>query len=262
MYTVKKVEMISLKDYLESCSSIERKRVQRLISILGEIDVSKEFLDGYLGYFDYKEAKRDDLPLTKESLKDLYEISLKYPKLSSTSIKMIMGEYTKDVFDTFKPLSVFDGKSRTQIEKSFETFMKELKKLGEKSDLTYQEEEDKIDSLRDMYGDRFVKYLKPFVKRYHKSFDEIYESIPYSLVIRKDSDLFYGIARKELFGARGVPYTFYMSRSMILFGDIDSYKDRELIYSSSLYGDIKCKVTVKEFEDSIKQKRKAKEYEK
>ena len=262
MYTVKKVEKVSLKDYLSKCSSIERKRVERLIDSLGEIEVSKEFLDGYLGYFDYKEAKRDDLPLVKESLKDLYEISLKYPKLSSISITMIMGEYVKDVFDTMKPLSIFDGMTTKQIEKSFESFIKGLKELGEKSDLLYQEEEDKVDSLGYMYGDRFVRYIKPFVKKYHKSFDEIYESIPYSLVIRKDSDLFYGIAKKELFGARGYPYTFYMSKAMILFGDIESYKGRVLTYSSSLYGDIKCPITTDEFEESLKQKRKAKEYEK
>ena len=125
-----------------------------------------------------------------------------------------------------------------------------------------QEEEDKVDSLSYMYGDRFAKYIKPMVKRYHKTFDELYESIPYAQIIRKDGDMFYHIAEKELFGARGVPYTIMMSRSMILFGEIDSYKDRELIYSSSLKGEIKCPITTEEFLQSIEQKRKEKTYRK
>ncbi len=43
-----------------------------------------------------------------------------------------------------------------------------------------------------------------------------------------------------------------------LFGDIDSYKNRDLNDSSSLYGDIKCPITVEEFKERLKQKKKSK----
>ncbi len=254
-YFTDKKEVVSLREELDKCSCVEYKRVKRLYDALGDTYISKEFYLGYLEYFDYRKSRREDLPLTKEALLDLYEISEKYP-LSSLGIKMIMGEYTKDVFDDYKPFRCFDKMSIEQMDIAFEEFFKVLKDVSDKRDEEYLEEAKEADSLSYMYGDRFAKYIKELMVKYHKTFDEVYYLIPYASVIRKDADKFYDIARREMFGASGYPYSFLMCKHMILFGDIDCYKDRDLIYSSSIKGSFASPITADEFLSSVEQKRK------
>lgn len=254
-YFVETSKMVSLKKEFDLCSRADYKKIKRLYEALGDTQISKEFLDGYLEYFDYSASRRKDAPLLKDSLIDLYEISKTY-SLSSLGIKMIMGEYVKDLFDEIKPLRYFDSKSLKEMDDSFEEFMYLLKQEADKSDLKYKEELLEADSLSYMYGERFTKFIKEIILKYHKTFDEVYYSIPYSWVIRKDSDLFYDIAKKEIFGAFGYPYSYLMCKHMILFGDIDSYKDRDLIYSSSLKGYIYSPISADDFLESVEQKRK------
>lgn len=254
-YFTDKTKMISLKDAYLHSYGVEKPRMKRLYDSLGDVLVSKEFVDGFLAYYSYRDSRREDLPLATDSLKTLYGISLAYPELTSTSIKMIMGEFVPDVFDTLQPLQVFDGKSLEEKEKAFPEFMEFICKAADQSDQEFQKEAEKALSLTPMYGEEFAKYISKLILLYHKKFDDIYYQIPTATVIRRDADYFYGIARQEIFGASGYPYSFYMCKHMILLGDISAYEDRDLTYSSSLKGIVKARITPKEFLDSIQFKR-------
>ena len=254
-YFVEVPKMVELKKVVESHSGIEQGRLKRLLDILGDVTISREFIDAYLSYFDYTSSKRGNLSLTEESLIDMYELSQAYPQLESTSIRLIMGEYVKDLFDEVQPLKYFDGMTLRQMDDSFEKFMKLLKQAGEKSDIPYKEEESKIASSLIEYGSGFVDYIKKYAVKYHKTFEDIYYSIPDASVVRKDADIFYEIGRRELFGPTGYPYSYKMCEFMILFGDLDDFK-HPLMYDSSLRGRFESPVTTDEFLKSIEERRK------
>ncbi len=254
-YFVEVPQLVELKKQIGSTGSPKDRKLQRLYDILGDVTVSEEFITGYLEYFSYSHAKRGSLALTEESLIGMYEISKAYPQLTSTSIKLIMGEYVKDLFDEVEPLSYFDGMSLEEKDESFESFLELLKQTGEKSDIPYKQEADKLDLLTLTYGERFVEYLKKRAIKYHKTYEEIYYSIPSASVIRKDADLFYEVASKELFGCSGYPYSYKMCDLMILHGDVIEYEGHKLMYSSSKRGDFESPITTDEFLKSIKTKR-------
>lgn len=248
-------KMVELKKVVESRSGIEKRRLKRLFDILGDVTISKEFIEAYLSYFDYTSSKRGSLSLTEESLIGMYELSQAYPQLESSSIKLIMGEYVKDLFDEAQPLKYFDGMTLRQMDDAFEKFMRLLKQAGEKSDMPYKEEKIKIISSLSEYGKEFVDYIKEYAVKYHKTLEDIYYSIPDASVVRKDADIFYEIGRKELFGPTGYPYSYEMCESMILFGDIDDFK-HPLIYKSSIRGRFESPMTTDEFLKSIEERRK------
>ena len=253
-YFVEIPEMVELKTQVEKYTGIKQIRIKRLFDILGDVKISKEFIDGYLLYFDYYGSKRGSLSLTVESLMGLYEISKTYPQLGSEAIKLIMGEYLKDMFDEIQPLKFFDDMTLGEMDYSFDRFMEWLIQLGEKSDIPYIKEEQQISLLLE-YGKEFVKYMKKFVVKYHKTFEDIYYSIPSASIVRKDADAFYEVASHELFGATGYPYSYEMCESMILHGDVDDYK-HPLIYRSSTRGGFESPMTTDEFLKSIEEKRK------
>lgn len=254
-YFVEVPKMVELKKVVESHSGIEQGRLKRLLDILGSVTISREFIDAYLSYFEYRSSKRGNLSLTEESLIGMYELSQAYPQLESTSIRLIMGEYVKDLFDEVQPLKYFDGMTLRQMDDSFGKFMKLLKKAGEKSDIPYKEEESKIASSLLEYGSGFVDYIKKYAIKYHKTFEDIYYSIPDASVVRKDADIFYEIGRKELFGPTGYPYSYKMCEFMILFGDVDDFK-HPLMYDSSIRGRFESPMTTDEFLKSIEERRK------
>lgn len=254
-YFVEVPKMVELKKELERYTGIEQGRLKRLFDILGDVTISKEFIDAYLSYFDYTRSKRGNLLFTEESIIGMYELSQAYPQLESKSIKLIMGEYVKDMFDEVQPLKLFDGMTLREMDDSFERFMELLKMTGEKSDVPYKEELSKIASSLSDYGSGFVEYIKKYAVKYHKTFEDIYYSIPSAPVVRKDADIFYEICRKELFGPTGYPYSYQMCEFMILFGDVDDFK-HPLMYDSSIRGRIESPMTTDEFLKSIEEKRK------
>lgn len=251
-------KMVKLKDIIERYSGASEKRLQRLYSILGDVIISQEFIDGYLAYFSHLSARREDLLFTEESLHGMYELSMEYPQLESESIKLIMGEYVKDMFDKVKPLKYFDGMTLDEMDDSFELFMVYLKKMGSVSDIPYKEQESIIEIAFDEYGSRFVELMKKYAVTYHKSLEELFYSVPTSEVVRKDADVFYEVGSKELFGPTGYPYSYKMCKSMILFDEVDDYQG-ELMYSSSIRGKFESPMTREEFIKSVEEKRKRKE---
>ena len=122
-YFVEVPKMVELKKEVEKHSGIKQGRLKRLFDILGDVTISKEFIDAYLSYFNYTKSKRGNLAFTEESLIGMYELSQAYPQLESESIKLIMGEYVKDMFDEVQPLKFFDGMTLRQMDDSFERFM-------------------------------------------------------------------------------------------------------------------------------------------
>ncbi len=254
-YFVEVPKMVELKKQIESSSGIEQGRLKRLFDILGDVTISKEFIDAYLSYFDYTSSKRGNLSLTEESLIGMYELSQAYPQLESKSIKLIMGEYVKDMFDEVQPLKFFDGMTLREMDDSFEKFMKLLKQAGDKSDIPYKEEELKIAASLSDYGSEFAEYIKKYAVKYHKTFEDVYDSIPSASVVRKDADIFYEIGRRELFGPTGYPYSYKMCEFMILFGDVDDFK-HPLMYDSTIRGRFESPMTTDEFLKSIEEKRK------
>lgn len=254
-YFVEAPKIVELKKQIESYSGIAQGRLKRLFDILGDVTISKEFIDAYLSYFDYTSSKRGNLSLTEESLIGMYELSRAYPQLESRSIKLIMGEYVKDLFDELHPLQYFDGMTLREMDDSFEKFMRLLKQAGEKSDIPYREEEAKITSSLIGYGSGFVDYIKKYAVKYHKTFEDIYYAIPDASVVRKDADIFYEIGRKELFGPTGYPYSYRMCEFMILFGDVDDFQ-HPLMYDSSIRGRFESPMTTAEFLKSIEERRK------
>lgn len=255
-YFVEEPEMIELKDQIDYYSGIEQGRLKRLLDILGGVSISREFIDAYLSYFDYTCSKRGNLSLTEESLKGMYDLSQTYPQLGSEGLKLIMGEYVKDMFDEAQPLKFFDGMILKEKDDSFKKFMHLLRHEGEKSDMPYKEEARRVETyLLPEYGEEFVKYIKDYAVQYHKTFEDIYYSIPYASVIRKDADTFYEIGRRELFGAIGYPHSFTMCKFMILYGSVDSFRG-QLMYDSTIKGTFESPMTVDEFLESIEEKRK------
>lgn len=254
-YFVEVPKIVELKKQIESYSGIAQVRLKRLFDILGDVTISKEFIDAYLSYFDYTSSKRGNLSLTEESLIGMYELSQAYPQLESSTIKLIMGEYVKDLFDEVQPLKYFDGMTLRQMDDSFERFMELLKQAGEKSDIPYREEEAKIASSLSEYGIGFTDYIKKYAVKYHKTFEDIYYAIPDASVVRKDADIFYEIGRKELFGPTGYPYSYRMCEFMILFGDVDDFQ-HPLMYDSSIRGRFESPMTTAEFLKSIEERRK------
>lgn len=58
-YFVEVPKMVELKKELERYTGIEQGRLKRLFDILGDVTISKEFIDAYLSYFDYTRSKEE-----------------------------------------------------------------------------------------------------------------------------------------------------------------------------------------------------------
>lgn len=86
-YFVEIPKMVELKKEVKKFSGIQQGRLKRLFDILGDVTISKEFIDAYLSYFNYTKSKRGNLSFTEESLIGMYKLSRAYPQLESKNIK-------------------------------------------------------------------------------------------------------------------------------------------------------------------------------
>lgn len=255
-YMLEAPKMVSLKGETEKTSGLTHARLERLISIIGDIQVSEEFVKAYLAYYSFSSSHRENSLFMEDSLRAIHQISIDYPMIGSKGLVMIMGEYVKDLFEELHPLSFFDGMTLREMDDSFERFMELLKMKGKESDEPYIKDAARLDELSKDYGTGFIEYVKKMAIRYHKSYDEVLDSLADPTLIKKDCDEFFEIAKSELFGYSSYPYSYQMTQQMLLFGDCEDYRKEKLEYVSTRKGRFLAPFTGDEFYASVLQRRK------
>lgn len=258
-----KVKEKLLSDYLkedfkhfESCFVKEedrRKRTEYLISILGDVLITEDFYQLFLMQFQ-RFGGRYDVRTRRETIKDIYEITKKYPLLSKIAIDELWSSYIRDLFEEYQMTTILDKYIAIfgQEDEAFELFLDYVEKKAEQHQQIYIQESMQTLELEDEYSERFLTHVKSLINRQHYKYDEIRKYLPSSDLIKVDEQQIDDIAVKTriYFGCcQPVSYTMFD----ILLGEktLDMYPEEVKYYVSS-GKEVQATFTKTDFLESIK----------
>lgn len=250
-YYVEKLEIVKFSEFLESLidkNSIEFKRFNRLYDILGNVEISTEYLKAYISSFNYA-SKRSDIRYKEDTLLGTYLISKSFPMFSSQALLELLKVYLKDIFEEYKPMEYFKNVySDSYKDETFKQLLEYIEKIGKISDELFKEEAVKVDDELPAYSKKFKTYLKDIIINDHISFESIKKFIPQSELISIDEEHLENISKKALFGYSTYPLSYMMTKSMIIWGDLSDYEAATYDYCGHK---IEATFTIQDFIKSV-----------
>lgn len=240
--------------------SLLQVRIDYIYSSLGDVRISEDMINTICETFDSSRCRYGTICLKKETIKDIYEISLIFPELSKEAILSISREYISDLFKEYsliEKLAIMIRKDGME-DSTFEKYMAEVSKLADKKDKEYEKVAASIRMYCGEYTYDFVRHFEKFVKEHHISFQRFYECLPSPELIMQDQLQLKQIAMKakDCFGICD-PITFQMLEDY-LDGDVElsKYEEQPAYYISTYGGKIETSFTKKDFIESIEEKQK------
>lgn len=236
--------------YVYSESTIPQ--IEYLIKQLGDVEMTREVIAIFCNQFNCF-GGRYDVRTDLDTFKGVYEITKRYPKLSSKAIDEIIFIYIKDLFEKYELVETLEKFIKTfgETDECFEIFYTYVEKKADELQKQYDKESLILDDYKEEYGESFIEYLKGLVKRKHFSIDSIIQSLPSADLIKKDEEQIQEIsARTRIYFGACYPATYSMTTAFIK-GDIDKYPDQPSYYIDVYKKDIPTTFTKQEFLESI-----------
>lgn len=256
-------EKVSSKDeffkyYFEE-TDLESKlsKLEMMYDVLGDITMPQDYFMIFL-YAGHWYQDKDRFKVTKEMIKDIYEIISKYDDIPISIIDSLLLYYDEECFEEYPAKEYVHYLISTyqysdEVSKRYYHFIEFHKKLLCE---LYEKECQKIDFYKHIYGDKFIQELKFIILRHHIKADSIIKLLPSkefmdkSIVITPHG---YSIKSGEDL----------VTRILLRYIDLDKFSDDEYIIlgPSSVGGIVLSSFTKKEYLEEL-EKTKVKKIEK
>ena len=267
-------EKVLLSSYLKKIEPEEdifaeqkKSSAKFLINCLGDVELSESVIKTLTSYINTYGGKYD-VRTKPKTLKGIYEVYRRIPRLTGSAIEIISRSYISDLYEEYSLVSIFEDLIKTNGETD-ETFIKYIDYM-EKASKQLQEKYDKDAAVLDQFKEEYYKYasarycinitsyLKDAVKREHIPIDAILSSLPSPELVEKDTEQLAKLAKENhiIFGV-GIPISFKMTKELAEKGDLSAFEEQPYYYISTIDKCVNATFTRQEFLDSVK-----KEYQK
>ena len=137
------------------------RRTEYLISVLGDVLLSEPLYQLFIIQFQRYGGKYD-VRVRQDTIAGIYEITRKYPMLTTYSIESIWFRYIKDLFDSYALMSILDKYLEVFgfEDETFELFMTYVDKKANELQKKYIEDSLHVDELNGEYSEKFIEHLK------------------------------------------------------------------------------------------------------
>ncbi|MBO5121101.1 MAG: hypothetical protein J6C28_05410 [Bacilli bacterium] len=259
------LEKHKLSEYLEYQDSDFKyllcdkgKRIPRtkyIIEVLGDVEMDKETYKLFIGQFQ-SFGGRYDVRTKPETIKGIYEISKKYPFLSTDALEEIWFVYIRDQFEEYALDEMlekyFELHGRT--DDAFGAYLDFVDRKAKEYDARFEEDAETLDKYISEYGLDFIKHLKYIVKSQHIPASDIEKSLPEKELVDKDRQQLIDISTQtRIFMGACHPISYQMIESLATKEGLDYYPDQPA-YLINGTRTIATTFTKQEFLDSIQRR--------
>lgn len=252
-----------LSDYLEKDASTfkgcifdeesRKKRTEYIMDILGDVSLDEETYEVFMSEFQ-SFGGRYDVRVKPETIEGIYEITKKYPKLSSKAIEEIWFIYIKDLYEEYS-LTDMLGKyieHHGQTDEAVQAYLDFVERKAIELDASFIEEAKALDTYKEEYGKSFIEQLQYTMRSQHIHLEDILKALPTSELVKKDQEQLSDIAFKtRCFMGMCLPISHQMTISLATGSKLDYYPDQPA-YVVSGGKTFDTTFTKQEFLDSIK----------
>jgi len=278
-----KKEKLSLKSYFEEIEgeykSISKKdkssitfeermtkdlyyKLKLIYTTLGDVEISKDMIEVFLSMFACT-SRYGSIKFKPDTIKTVYDISEKFPELTSLALKEIYEEYIKDLFDEFSLVEVLEyyilkyGKE----DKTFEMYMELVLKYADEVEKKYKYEAENLFYGHGEYTFDFVVHFKKFIVQHHITLKRFCDCVPSAEIFFEDQKLLLSLSRKSKdCYVTSLPVTFEMLEDYLDGDEELSYFKEESTYHISTTGErILAPISKSKFLKAIKEKKEAKQ---
>lgn len=233
--------------------------IEYLISILGNVDMSKEDLNVFVSQFS-RIAGPYDVLTEPSTIKAMYNARTLYPELSAEAINCLFPRYIEDLFEEEKFIeklgTFFDIFGRS--DEKFETYLGYIDYKSKPLQEKYTNMIAAYDELRLGYSEKFIKYLENLTLRKHYDPQEVLKHIPTEEFVAKDEECLKELSsRHRIHFGVGYPISYKLVDASIKNKNLEQ-EYGELEYIVNIDG--KCikkqaGFNINDFNDSVKTKR-------
>lgn len=235
----------------------DERDVKHLIQILGDIYMEPSMISEFCYEF-HCYGSRYDVSCTRETIQDMYELTLKFPELSKEGIHHIWYIYIRDLFEErelLKTLKQYIDEYGKKDE-TFTSFIDYVKKEADIFQEQFIEDAKRVDELKDDYSEGFCCHLKSLITRCHYRYDDLIKYLPKAEIIKKDEEHIGEISRKtRIYFGCCLPISYSLFDVLVSKGSIDDIREEALEYSASTGLKEKTTFTKQEFLDSIRKEK-------
>lgn len=256
-------ERFKLSEYLEKDESEfigcifndkdRKRRTAYVMDILGDVSLDKKIYETFMTEFQSYGGKYD-VRTKPETIKGIYEITDRYPELSSRAIKEIWFTYINDLFEEYS-LTDMLGKYielHGQTDDAVQAFIDFVERKAEEFDAPFKEDAKKLDSYKEEYGETFIERMQRVMQSQHIALDDIEKALPESELVKKDQEQLNDIAtRTRCFFGMCLPISTQMTISLASGDGLDDYPDQPA-YVVTGGTKFDTTFTKQEFLDSVK----------
>lgn len=190
----------------------------------------------------------------------MYEIIKRFPELSARGVDEIWFVYIKDLFDNYQLIDMLEkyilinGKT----DEALEMFIDYVNKKADEYNKTFEVEKEKLESLKEEYGERFINFLQHLIIRQHITYEKIINSIPASKLIKEDQKQLYDLSKStRIYLGVGYPISYELTEMLITDENLDSCPET-FSYVINNVRKVEATFTKQQFLDSIKEKQNVK----
>ena len=244
-------EMILLSEYDKYLSEIKY-----LIELLGDVPMEKDIIKVFCRQF-YCFGGRYDVRTDPETIKDMYEITTRFPKLTEEAIESIWFRYIRDFFQEYELLSILEKYIQVfgDFDDAFESFIYYTEQKADEYQKIFEFEVKQIDELKDKYSEKFLSHVEYLIKGSHYKYVDIKKYLPEPELVKKDEQHISELSsRTRIFFGCCEPISYTLFDYLLKGKSLDSYDD-ELKYYISTGKEEKATFTKSEFLESIKKER-------
>ncbi len=255
--------LIKDKDEFKGCIFDEESRQRRtkyIMSILGDISLEKDTYELFMRQFQSFGGKYD-VRTKKETIKGMYDISKRYPKLTSSALEEIWFTYIKDLFEEYALTDMLEKylDIHGQTDDAIKAYLDFVETKAVEFEKTFKEASKELECYKEEYGERVVSHLQHIMQRQHISLEQIIASLPSSELIKKDQEQLSELSKKtRIYMGVCLPLSQQMIESLATGESLDYYPEQPS-YVINGTSKVDATFTKQQFLDSVQKQQKTTE---
>lgn len=192
--------------------------VDYLISILGDVEISKEDMRIFVRQFN-RSAGDYDVLTEPNTIKTMYSIKEKHPLLSPEAINCLFPKYIDDLFEKENLANKMDNLIDIfgLNDDMFEVYLSYIDRKALTLQEEYVEKSKIFNDLRGLYSNNFIEFLEYLTLRRHYDPEIIINNIPTNDFIEKDEKCLKELSEKyRIFMGLDYPISYRLLEKSII----------------------------------------------
>lgn len=241
-------EKILLSEYDKS-----PREIKYLIELLGDVSMEEDMIKLFCSEF-HCYGGRYDVRTEPDTIKDMYDITIRFPKLTKDAIEDIWFRYIRDLFQEYDLLTTLEKYIQIfgENDDAFESFIYYSEQKADEYQETFESDIKQVEELKDEYSERFISHIQYLIRGSHYKYDDIKKYLPDSELIKKDEQHIYDLSSKtRIFFGCCEPVSYTLFDLLVKRHSLEKIEE-DLKYYVSTGTQEKATFTKTEFLESIK----------